>query len=133
MRPATRVVDEPPPRAGQPGARATDPGRADDPLEDPAAPAVAPDRAEPPVLGAEHLTVRFRTGQGSMTAVDDVSLSCHRGEVVALVGQSGSGKTTLARTLLGLHRADTGQVLFGGEPLPSGPKSLSTRPCGVRP
>jgi ABC-type glutathione transport system ATPase component len=127
LRPATRVLDEPPP---PPSDGRSDVLRLDPALADPAAPAapaapgVAPDPAQPPVLGSEHLTVRFRTAQGSMTAVDDVSLACHRGEVVALVGQSGSGKTTLARTLLGLHRADAGQVLFRGEPLPGTPKSL---------
>jgi peptide/nickel transport system ATP-binding protein len=112
LRPATRIVDEQPPRSVEP------------PLLVPVTTDTTPEPNEDPVIGAEHLTVRFRTAQGSMTAVDDVSLSCHRGEVVALVGQSGSGKTTLARTLLGLHRADAGQVLFRGEALPSGPRSL---------
>ena len=116
LRPATRLVDEQAPRSDGPPA--------DPSPSDPGGSGPAPDRCAPPVLGAEHLTVRFRTRQGSMTAVDDVSLACHRGEVVALVGQSGSGKTTLARTLLGLHRADAGQVLFRGDPLPSTPRSL---------
>jgi peptide/nickel transport system ATP-binding protein len=127
------VVDEqPPPRAtGQPDGPGHGPTHVDpvdhiDPVDpvDLADPGARSSSDEPPVLGAEHLTVRFRTRQGAMTAVDDVSLACHRGEVVALVGQSGSGKTTLARTLLGLHRADAGQVLFRGEPLPGSPKAL---------
>jgi ABC-type glutathione transport system ATPase component len=131
LRPATRVVEEPLPAIPASGSEQANSGHPDrSATATPATEAVgavgAVDRAEPPVLGAEHLTVRFRTREGSLTAVDDVSLTCHRGEVVALVGQSGSGKTTLARTLLGLHRADAGRVLFRGEPLAASPKELRT-------
>ncbi|MBB5643299.1 ABC transporter ATP-binding protein [Cryobacterium roopkundense] len=63
------------------------------------------------VLEARDLSVHFASGT---TSVDRVSLSCRRGEIVALVGQSGSGKTTLARTLLGLQQASSGDVLFDG-------------------
>lgn len=45
-------------------------------------------------------------------AVDDVSISFGRGEILGLVGESGSGKTTLARTILRLCRADRGEVWF---------------------
>ena len=103
MRPATRVVEEPDP--------APDPGG-------------VPAHDTTPVLEARHLTVRFHGKDGTLTAVDDVSLACHRREVVALVGQSGSGKTTLARTLLGLHPPDSGDLLFEGQPLGRNPKSL---------
>ncbi len=40
-----------------------------------------------------------------------------RGEILAIVGESGSGKTTLARTLMGLQKPTTGQVLLDGAPL----------------
>ena len=52
---------------------------------------------------------------GEYTALDNVSLTVHPGELVALLGPSGSGKTTLLRIIAGLERATSGVVLFGGE------------------
>jgi peptide/nickel transport system ATP-binding protein len=70
------------------------------------------------VLEVRDLTVDFRARGQHVRAVDHVNLSCGSGEIVALVGQSGSGKTTLARTILGLQRPTSGEVLHEGRPLP---------------
>src|ERR1035437_5382765 len=52
---------------------------------------------------------------GSVYAVDDVSLTIHRGEKFGLVGQSGCGKTTLGRTILRLEKATEGSVAMDGQ------------------
>ena len=56
----------------------------------------------PTVLRIDDLGVAFSTDAGSVRAVDGVSLSVRRGEVLAIVGESGSGKTVTAKTILGL-------------------------------
>lgn len=54
-----------------------------------------------------------------VTAVDDVSFSIPEGRTYALVGESGSGKSTLARIVVGLLRAQSGEVTIGGERRPA--------------
>ncbi len=51
---------------------------------------------------------------GGTRALDDVSLDCHAGEIVALLGENGAGKSTLIKILAGVYRRDRGEVLFGG-------------------
>ncbi|GAA5198758.1 hypothetical protein GCM10023322_72890 [Rugosimonospora acidiphila] len=56
-------------------------------------------------------------GDGAVRAVDGVSFSLRRGEVLGLVGESGSGKSTLGRALLGLVPASSGSIRFDGTEL----------------
>jgi branched-chain amino acid transport system ATP-binding protein len=52
---------------------------------------------------------------GQLCAVDDVSFSLRRGEILAMIGANGAGKSTLLRTIAGLHHPSSGAVLFDGE------------------
>jgi peptide/nickel transport system ATP-binding protein/oligopeptide transport system ATP-binding protein len=61
------------------------------------------------LLDIRDLRVAFRTEEGTVQAVDGVSFSVDRGEVVAVVGESGSGKSVTAMTLMGLTRSPNAQ------------------------
>jgi len=62
------------------------------------------------MIQVEHLTKRY----GKFTAVADVSLTVHQGEVYALLGPNGSGKTSTLKTIVGLNIPTMGRVLVNG-------------------
>ena len=79
--------------------------------------------ASMPIVELEHVTKRFTTGSGlpfarshvTVHAVDDVSLTIHRGQTLGLVGESGCGKTTTGKLILALERPTSGRILFNGK------------------
>jgi D-xylose transport system ATP-binding protein len=74
----------------------------------------APDPSVPaPLLSAEAVSLSF----GNVRALRDVALHLRPGEVTALVGDNGAGKSTLVRCISGIHRPDSGEILFDGRPI----------------
>jgi peptide/nickel transport system ATP-binding protein/oligopeptide transport system ATP-binding protein len=75
-----------------------------------------------PILQVEHLTKYypfqpglFRSSRVLIKALDGVSFTIDKGEVLGLVGESGCGKTTLARSVIRLVEPTAGKVIFQGE------------------
>jgi ABC-type Fe3+/spermidine/putrescine transport system ATPase subunit len=56
---------------------------------------------------------------GAVKAVDELTLEVRRGEILTLLGPSGCGKTTTLRTIIGLERCDTGEILYEGQVIDS--------------
>ncbi len=54
---------------------------------------------------------------GAVSALTDIDLDVHAGEVVALVGDNGAGKSTLVKVLAGVHQPTSGTITFKGEPV----------------
>lgn len=59
------------------------------------------------LLNVENLTLRFKTDEGMVTAVDNVSFDLKPGEVMGLVGESGSGKSVTAKSLMQLNAGNS--------------------------
>ena len=54
---------------------------------------------------------------GAVTALRDIDLEIHAGEVVALVGDNGAGKSTLVKVLAGVHQPTSGTIEYLGKPV----------------
>ncbi|MDF1604711.1 ABC transporter ATP-binding protein [Nocardioides sp. YIM 152315] len=72
-----------------------------------------------PLLVVDELRTTIHTPRGDLRAVDGVSLTLDRGEMLGIVGESGSGKSVLGRTIMGLHTTGPtttiqGRVAFDG-------------------
>jgi len=69
------------------------------------------------VLEVENLTKTFVAEKSKILVLDNVSFSVGNDEFVCLVGPSGCGKSTLLRIMAGLEKADSGMILFHGQPI----------------
>ncbi|MDR3516980.1 MAG: ATP-binding cassette domain-containing protein [Azospirillaceae bacterium] len=82
----------------------------------------AADRAEKvePILSIRDLVTRFETGDGTVSAVNNVSLDIRPGETLGVVGESGSGKSQLMLSVMGLLASNgrvSGSVRYRGQEL----------------
>jgi oligopeptide/dipeptide ABC transporter ATP-binding protein len=74
-------------------------------------------RDDAPILTVTGLTTKFRTVGGTLTAVNDVSFSLRRGEILAVLGESGSGKSAMLKSMLGIQPASaevSGRAVLDG-------------------
>ncbi len=62
------------------------------------------------MITASNISKKF----GKLKALDDISLTCNKGECIALIGPNGSGKTTLIKSILGMVVPDSGTIKFNG-------------------
>lgn len=79
-----------------------------------------------PALHLRGVTKQF----AGVQALKNVSLRLFAGEVHALMGQNGAGKSTLIKVLTGVHRADQGEMLLGGQPI-SAASTLESQQLGI--
>ncbi len=71
-----------------------------------------------PIMEIDHVSKSFPSADGTnLSVLDDISLTLHEGEIVALLGKSGSGKSTLLRTIAGLIAPTSGEVRYRGRKL----------------
>ncbi len=92
--------------------------------------------APAPLLEVRHLRVEFATRRGTLTAIDDVSLSIAPGEVLGVVGESGAGKSITGTAIIGLleppGRIAAGEILLEGERIDNLPAEAMRKIRGRR-
>src|SRR6476659_8310350 len=72
-----------------------------------------PQTVIPPLLEVRHVSKQF----AGVRALDDVSLTLDRGEVLAIVGENGAGKSTLMRIVAGVGTPSSGEIVIDGQPV----------------
>ena len=78
-----------------------------------------------PILEVRHLAKTYGVGDEATHAIADLSFTVEEGEFVCIVGPSGCGKTTLLKSLSGLLRPTSGEVLLEGRPVTAPPERMA--------
>ena len=78
------------------------------------------------LLDVDHVTLRF----GGVVALNDVSFSLYKGEILGLIGPNGAGKTTCFNAMTGVYAPTSGQVLFNGNNI-GGNKRFAITKLGI--
>ncbi|MBU0790843.1 MAG: ABC transporter ATP-binding protein [Gammaproteobacteria bacterium] len=87
------------------------------------------------LLDVDHLSVRFRTRDGDVEAVNDLSFTLQPGETLGIVGESGSGKSQTAMAIMGLladNARTRGRIVFDGQDLLTLPERKRRKIRGAR-
>jgi len=66
------------------------------------------------MLEIKNLRKTYKTREGSLLALNDVSVTVNRGDIFGFIGLSGAGKTSLARCISVLEKADAGEIILNG-------------------
>ncbi|MHB1236422.1 MAG: ABC transporter ATP-binding protein [Gallionella sp.] len=69
------------------------------------------------ILEVRNLGKHYSSAQGDVEALRDINFKVHRREFICVLGPSGCGKSTLVRTLAGLEKHSSGEVLLDGKPV----------------
>ena len=72
-----------------------------------------------PIIQIQHLTKTFGSGEGAVTALEDINLDIQSGEIFGIIGLSGAGKSTLVRCINLLERPTSGSVVVNGKEMTS--------------
>lgn len=73
------------------------------------------------LIEVRNLKKYFSTPRGMLHAVDNVTFNIEKGKTIGIVGESGCGKSTLGKTLMRLHTATSGEVIYQGQDIASMP------------
>ncbi len=72
-----------------------------------------------------------KTFDNTVRALDGVSITVHKNEVLSVVGENGAGKSTLMKTLVGVHQPDSGELYYMGQRIPFPKNPLEALKLGI--